>query len=272
MTVKLLIDGDVIAYRAGFATEKAKYLVTTQGYEPLGATDDAKSAKHNSGDGANFVWSRKEVEPEDKALMIVDVMIREMLARFPGLSGFCVYLSGVGNYRHGIATRASYKGNRDGAAKPVHHKAIVEHLKTAWRAEVSKGEEADDLIGIAATEAPGSIVASIDKDLLQIPGRHFNFVTKEELTISPKEAVINFYAQALSGDPVDNVPGVKGIGPVKARKALEGCTSPLACWQRTVDVYVDTYGTDDGERFALEAAKLVFVRRQVGQEWSPPTK
>lgn len=273
--MKLLIDGDVIAYRAGFATEKTKYLVTdVLDLKKAKAFENAAAAKQFADSivgNATVTWSRKEAEPEDKALMICDVMIGDIRARYgndePTVS---VLLSGVGNFRNSIATRASYKGNRAGSVPPKHLSAIRDHLVTKWGAVLSAGEEADDLIGIAATADPTAIICSIDKDLMQLPGRHYNFVTKEEVVVNPREASINFYAQVLSGDAVDNVPGVDGIGPVKARAALEGAKSPYECWQRTVDVYQKVYGAD-GYVMAIEAARLVFVRRQKLQDWSPPT-
>jgi 5'-3' exonuclease len=134
---------------------------------------------------------------------------------------------------------------------------------------LSSQEEADDLIGIASTADPSAIVCSIDKDLLQLPGKHYDFVKKEETAVSPKEAVVNFYSQVLAGDSVDNVPGVTGIGPVRARKILEGASSPVECWQRTLDIYQDVY-KEYGFVYANEAARLVFVRRHVNQVWSPP--
>jgi hypothetical protein len=270
---KLLIDGDVIAYRAGFAAEKSKYLVGGSVSTPLMVEefDDAKAAKEAAFSRDGVVWSRKDVHPVEQALLIAEIMIKDIKERYGSENpSVVVYLSGVGNFRNSIATRASYKGNRSGSVPPVHLKAIRSHLIERG-AIVSQGEEADDLLGIAATANPGSIVCSVDKDLLQIPGRHYNFVTKEEVTITPKEGALNFYAQVLSGDSTDNVPGVTGIGPVKARKLLADCKTPLACWLRLVEVYVDEFKTN-GLKYALEAARLVYVRRTVGEMWNPPNE
>jgi 5'-3' exonuclease, N-terminal resolvase-like domain len=268
--VKLLIDGDVLAYRAGFATEKTKYLVSVTGVGTA-EYDDANAAKsHIAQSGGGTLWSRKELEPEEKALMLVDVMIGDIRARYSASTAdLAIYLTGVGNFRNSVATRATYKGNRSGAPVPTHFKAIRDHLVTRWGAVLSAGEEADDLIGIAATANPGAVICSIDKDLMQLPGKHYNFVTKEEVVVTPKQAVLNFYAQVLSGDPVDNVPGLPGIGPVKARKALEDAKSPLECWNICMDMYAETF--NDLGLYALETARLVYVRRKVNETWEPPT-
>lgn len=268
----LLIDGDVLCYRAGFATDKTKYLVTWAGMPYVqNAWDDAKAAKEDAAkQEGSLIWSRREAEPEDKALMLVSIMLKDIedhyAAENPSVS---VYLSGVGNFRHGIATRASYKGNRSGSPQPTHMRAIRKHLIDRG-AIVSAGEEADDMIGIAMTADKTAVCCSIDKDLLQLHGRHYNFVTKEETVVSPKEATINFYVQVLSGDSTDNVPGLSVIGPVRARRALADCRSPADCWNTALGLYVAEFGAVRGPEYALEAARLVYVRRQVGEVWRAP--
>ena len=184
MTTHLLIDADVLAYRAGFATDKTKYCVTWNHLRTEGTFlfDDAKAAKEEAAKTSGaLVWSRKETEPEDKALMLIDIMLGDIRARYeserPTLH---CYLTGIGNYRHGIATRASYKGNRSGQQPPAHLKAIRAHLVNKHGAILSAGEEADDLLGIAANQYAGAVIVSVDKDLLQIPGRHYDFVKKEK--------------------------------------------------------------------------------------------
>lgn len=270
--MRLLIDADVLAYRAGFATDKTKYLAEDGQGMKLGTYDDAKSAKEAAFSVGGIVWSRRESEPEDKALMLVDIMLGDIRAHYdsekPSLH---CYLSGVGNYRHSIATRATYKGNRSGQLPPTHLKAIRSHLVAKWGAELSQGEEADDRLGIEATKHFGpSIICSIDKDLLQIPGRHYDFVKKEETTIGAKEAVINFYSQVISGDSTDNVIGATGYGPIKARKALEGCRNPFDCWQAALAIYIKEWGDIAGPLHALECARLVYVRRKEGEIWNAP--
>jgi hypothetical protein len=266
--MRLLIDGDILCFRAGFACEKTKYLLIPENLE-LGFTEyeDSKTATAAQKGLGGQVWSRKELEPEDKALMLVDIMIEDIRSRYAAENPTTLlFLSGSTNYRHRIASRAPYKGNRSSSVPPTHLRSIRAHLVEKHKATVSEGEEADDLLGIAMTAYPDSILCSIDKDLMQLPGRHYNFVTKEEVTVTPKEAAINFYSQVLSGDATDNVPGLTGIGPVKARKALENCSSPLQCWQKCVSMYEAEFGKK-GLDYAVEAAQLVYVRRKPGEIW-----
>lgn len=268
--MKLLIDGDVLCYRAGFATDKTKYLVTDVNGAGGQSFDDAKTAKEQlSGRRAlDVVWSRKETEPEDKALMLVDVMINDVKARYENHHSVVV-LSGPTNFRDSIATRTRYKGNRSGTMPPAHLKALRNHLISKG-AIVSDREEADDVLAREALADPGSIIVSIDKDLLSVPGRHYNFVSKEETIISAKEATINFYAQVISGDPTDAIPGATGYGPVKARKALEGCKNAWECWQAALGIYHKEFDDISGTLFALECARLVKIGQPKGILWEPP--
>ena len=205
---KLLIDGDVLVYRAGFAAEKTNYLVTEL-RKIVAETATAADAKELVTEG-RLLWSRKVPDPVEKAITIIDVMIADIRARFAGMKTE-VYLSGVGNYRYGIATRKSYKGNRD-TPKPVHSKALVEHLVKRG-AIVSAGEEADDMLGIAATSNPGSVIASVDKDLLQIPGKHYDFVTKEEVRSPPRKPPSTSMPRYSVATKLIMSPGSPGLAP-----------------------------------------------------------
>lgn len=258
MAKLLLIDADGIAYRAGFAQEKSKYLVTDAACAIVVGRFD--SAKETKGFDAEFVWSRKDVKPEEEALMLASVILRDIRERYPEHEPRLFLSPSVGNFRDRIATRAKYKGNRDSAARPVHFKAIRQYLVDKYEAQEAVAQEADDELGIAMTEHPGSICVSFDKDLLQIPGTHYDWVKKEEKQISVRDGWLNFWRQVLSGDPVDNVPGIEGIGPVGAGKILEGANGNKECWKRCVTAYTEKYG-EDGEIFALETAQLVWVNR-----------
>ena len=86
--------------------------------------------------------------------------------------------------------------------------------------------EADDLVSIWAHEALDRkeeyVICGIDKDLLQIPGHHYNYGKDTWQLINEEEALHNLYIQCLTGDNTDNIPGLKGIGPKKAQKILAG--------------------------------------------------
>lgn len=266
---KLLIDADGIVYRAGFAMEKSQYLVTTNEYVFRDVFDSAKDAKTFVArvQQPSLTWSRKETKDEEEALMLTSIIVRDIRDRYAGLDPVLYLTPSVGNFRDSLATRAKYKGNRDAAVRPTHHKAIRNYLVERYGAYEAVGQEADDALGIEMTANPESVLVSFDKDLNQIPGLHYDWTKKEEYVVKPRAAQMFFFAQVLSGDATDNVPGIPGIGPVKAKKLLEGVTTKRQAWDTIVQAYAAAGLT---EADAIETARLVYVRRQEGELWNPP--
>ena len=119
-----------------------------------------------------------------------------------------------------------YKANRP-ELDPDMKKALTyahQYLVGDCGAVQADGMEADDLVSIWANEARAEdktyVIAGIDKDLLQIPGNHYNYVKKIHQFIDDDTANYNLMFQCLVGDSGDNIPGIRGVGPVKAKKIL----------------------------------------------------
>lgn len=225
----VLVDGDIVAYRAAFSTQDM-------------FPQDAES----------------------KVDELMDYILGETLM-FPDPSEYEVYLTGSGNFRYDIAKSFPYKGNRSGVEKPIHLPVTRERLVSKWGATVSEGEEADDLIAIAATYyGPDTVVASIDKDMLQIPCRHFNFATGVWTTVTEFEGLRFFYKQILTGDRADNIIGLYRVGPVKAEKMLQGCNDEKSLWETVLKAY------DGDKERVVENARLLWLRREKGEIWEPP--
>lgn len=176
---------------------------------------------------------------------------------------FELFITGKSNFRNDYAVTAPYKGNRKGE-KPQHYQALRDYMLELG-AILCEGEEADDVIAIAATKyGDDSITVSIDKDFDQVKGWHYNFVKDDKYYIEEDEGLLNFYCQFLVGDRIDNIIGVKGIGPVKALKLLEGKTE-----QEMFNICVDKLGSVER---AIENGRLLWLRRQEGQIWEPPSE
>lgn len=226
----ILVDGDIVAYRCAYKSkdDRAEYA--------------AYSAGSYLSDLISDLYILIEDEPE-----------------------YRVFLTGKGssNFRHEYAVTAGYKENRKDKEKPEHLAVIRQHLIDEWEAVVSDGEEADDLIAIAATNNPDSVIVSIDKDFDQVPGKHYNPNTGKLYDVSEEDAVRFLYEQILTGDRADNIMGIKGVGPVKAKKALSDCVTE----RQMYDVCVEMYG--DPER-VIENARLLYLRRKEGEIWNAP--
>jgi len=205
-----LIDGDIVVHRIGFTTEN----------------EDFGLAK----------WRCNE-------------MIEGILAE-TGASEFLIYLSDKTENGFRKDYLPTYKANRT-HPKPKHYDALKEYLIKDWEASITVGQEADDALGIsqikkeeendssvvAVSDEDRSVICSIDKDLLQIPGMHYNFVKKEWKEVNEWEGMKFFYAQLLIGDVSDNVKGVWNIGEKKAAKILQDCKTESDCFQAVVGAY-----------------------------------
>ena len=212
-----------------------------------------------------------ENEDELQAVRAVDSLIINTLMCGVDQCGYVdswkLFLTGNGNFRNDIAVTAPYKGNRADKVKPKHLAALRSHLMQEWKADMSEGQEADDSIAIEATTlGDDGVIVSLDKDLDQVVGWHYNFIKKTAYYITPEEAVHKLYMQILTGDNADNIIGLKGIGPVKAEKILEGAVDECEMYQRCVEAY------DGVEERVIENAHLLFLRRHEGQIWKPPTQ
>jgi len=189
-----------------------------------------------------------------------DQMMQDILAD-TGSTSYSVYLTGSGNFRREIAP--SYKANRPDS-RPKHWEAVREFLVTQHKAVVCNGFEADDQLGIDQDKTHGAtVICSIDKDLLQIPGKHYNFVKKIFQDVTYDEGIKALYIQSLVGDRSDNIFGVQGIGPVKAEKALAELL-PEEYYEACRNLY------NDDERYHLNM-KLLYIWQKPNDFWQAPT-
>ena len=226
---KTLIDGDIVAYRCAFAHKDDSVDLACKGVDEL-----------------------------------MEFILNE--CSFYNSTGlYEVYITGKKNFRNNIAVTHKYKGNRKDAEKPLHLPYIRQHLVTKYNAIVSAGEEADDLIIKEATKiGPKVVIASADKDMLQLAAYHFNFNKNEWKTVDAIEGLQFFYTQILTGDNADNIKGLYRVGPKKAEKILKGITEERELWNTVVKAY-----DGDVER-VLENARLLWLRRYEGEIWQPP--
>ncbi len=219
--MKLLIDGDPIVYRIGFASQNKQE------------------------DGS------VKADPESHALHSCKNFVNGMLSDTEATS-YKIFLSGKNNFRYKV--RADYKANRAKATKPIHYDCIRHYLISYYKAQVVHGMEADDALGLCQTE--DTAIATIDKDLLMVAGRHYNYVKKEWRTVTPEEGTKHFYKQMITGDRVDNIIGIFGYGEKKANKLLE--STPREDWDKLViDMYLEHF--DEGLQRCKDNSKLLFM-------------
>lgn len=227
--MKLLVDGDIVAYTSAF---HAKANNNTQ-----------EEAKHK-----------------------IDSTIRWSIVKTEA-SSYQVYLTGKDNFRYEVAK--TYKAQRT-APKPSLLPWCREYLRWEWGAVVSQGEEADDLIAIEVARMgyQGCVIASVDKDFLQLGVPMYNWRKDEMISPTREEGLQFFYKQCLMGDAADNVKGIPGVGPKGAEKALEGLIFEKDLYDKTLWMYEENgLGAED----LTNNARLLWLRRYKDQTWEPPT-
>jgi hypothetical protein len=286
-----LIDGDVVVYRAGYASQKNKHSVIDKEGDVLGVFDTKRDANDYCELLAisGIVVPRIETEifpmGHDEAEMIVDTMISNIISGSESTE-YHIFLSGTENFRNGVATIKGYKETRKGNVKPVHYAHIREYIEQEHPTTMSDGAEADDYL--AFTQYPQylkareskkkvdceSVICTIDKDLRTVPGHHYNIVKQKLDWVSPKDANRFFATQLLTGDNADNIPGIsflsegkKRIGPKTALKIIEGCNTIPDLDRAVRDTYAE-YVAGDWKAALQEIGTLLWMQRKFKQEFN----
>jgi hypothetical protein len=196
--MKALIDGDILVYRIGFASEN---------------------------------------EPESIAMARCSEFIEDLIL-FNGFGEYQGYLTGKTNFRNEIAVTAPYKGNRKSAKPKHYQllRDYMESAWSFTMIEDQEADDAIG-IAAYEMEVGEYCICSIDKDLDMLRGDHYNFVKDERYFITEEEGIKNFYKQLLMGDRVDNIIGIKGIGTVKAERLLKECKNENEMYLAILEAY-----------------------------------
>lgn len=218
---------------------------------------------------ADFLVYRIGFSTENEEQKIAEARLTEYLTDIVYFhlkaDDYKAYITGKSNFRFDVAVTHEYKGNRKDFVKPRHYDALRNHL-VRLGAEITEGQEADDAVAIECLQNNYWIVHQ-DKDLDQLPGWHYNPIKGLKYFVTEYEGLRNFYQQILTGDRVDNIVGLKGIGPVKAAKLLRNCTNEKELYAAVCNAYGKAEESIDR---LIENARLLWLRREEGQVWEPP--
>jgi hypothetical protein len=303
---RIITDGDPIPYTAGAGSEKRIHHINwvdandKEHYDIL-ESDPREFVKKIKADGGEITDRELEIEP--RPWSFCEVMVRSMVhgterhcAKHLGTNSYTheIILSGKTNFRNDVATVTPYKGSRAGKLKPHWYTQIREMLVDSFGAEVIEGIEADDEVSIRMNEGrqwgDHCILSTIDKDLDQIIGKHWDNKKKVFYMVGAEEATFLLYSQILSGDPTDDIPGAMGLGPGKAQKLIGKWQEEyqadsviqaaypmveLYLWDNIVQEYSQrgskgAFPNLFPEALAIEQARLVNLQSYRGQLWTPP--
>jgi len=237
--MKLLIDADYIVYKACAGAE-----------DEIDWGDDVITVVSKFSDAMKNV-ERDLTKIKGEFLWDVPEMI--------------LFFSDSKNFRKKIYPE--YKGHRN-RKKPCGYRRVITELGKRYELIRLPELEADDSMGIYATEHPGNIIVSPDKDMRQIPGKLYDM--KETVTIMPEEGRRWHLIQSLAGDQTDGYSGCPGIGVKRAVTLFEESGYN---WDVVVKAFADK---DLGEDVALMNAQLARILTKDNYDgqvipWHPTT-
>ena len=300
--MKVLIDGDSLVYTIGFACQKNIWQAVDTENEIVYYENETKTLvlgfiEDHPELGALDLSYRIEVSPVAHAYHSIKMIIQKIAQRAKANS-YKVYLTGGGNFREQIATILGYKHNRKDKPKPILYQEIRDYLVNVHKATIVNGMEADDALSIVYTKSVHGdpvnvsldpnhevlkypeecIIAAIDKDLRNIPGKHINFDKRvaenneyKFLVVSEEEGRHTFWKQCLTGDSSDNILGIPQMGPKKADALLDplrGKTEEEYFWA-VYGAYKKYYGEKPFQYYRYDAytdTTATFRKRELKPE------
>ena len=243
MSKTLIIDADVLVYKASEAAQETIEIETT--------------------DNPEYICRILEYGNKKQAIDYVETKIDSLL-RKTKCNEYILALSDTENFRKDL--NPDYKSNRK-ARKPVLYKFVREYFINNHKTYIRPKLEGDDVIGILATSPViikgQKIIWSMDKDFKTIPcilAKEHPSGKLEKIVTSDKEADWWFMYQTLIGDVTDGYAGCKGIGDKRARKLLgyPDDTTLEKMWGVVQDTYIKAgYTLDD----ALLNARMARILR-----------
>lgn len=210
----LLVDGTAVAYRAFYAIAS----LSTRAGKPTNAL-------------FGFIKMLQQLEQIWKP------------------THWCVVFDG-GTPEERLSRLPTYKAQREPMPDPLRAQLpdIERYLETAGVPSVRmERQEADDVIAtLAFATASDVLIATSDKDLYQLIDERVFMVSpsKTGVRIGSSEVVEKTGVRpgkivewlSLTGDTVDNIPGVPGVGPKTAAKLLDQFGSLENLWAKLGEV------------------------------------
>ena len=209
MKKTIIVDGDIVAYKAAVQSEVDTHW-------------------------GNGFWTLHAEETQGKYLVVSEI---EDLKEKLNADKVIITLTDKNNFRKDVLP--TYKDNRKQKRKPILLSPLRKFLIEEYNAVIYPNLEADDVMGILATKpsrGERKIICSIDKDLRQIPGHLYD---GDSLTKHSKKHCDWWHMiQTLTGDAVDGFSGCPTVGKVTAQKILNDKNMPLKkMWQLVVKTY-----------------------------------
>lgn len=153
------------------------------------------------------------------------------------------FVQGKGNFRKDI--KLDYKENRKDRILPEYFYEIKQFLIDDWKFIQIDGVETDDCVNVTRKKIANSFVCSIDKDLINLEGKSYNWRTNQWKETSAQEAYIYWWGSMITGDAVDNIKGIPGKG-IKYVEKLFDENKDFPLHYLVINEYINYYGEYKG--------------------------
>lgn len=182
---------------------------------------DADSLMYFSSYGSEEEQILSETKLSEKIYDILNIIEKSY-----NVERYFIFVKGSNNFRYKIYS--AYKGKR-----PPKHPIIDvlnKYLVDNFGAIEAHNAESDDYV-YSYSQLPElkgkSIICSVDKDMLQIPGIHYDYQKNKYHIIDEETGLYNLAIQMIMGDQADGIPGLRGYGPKKAEKIIKKGMTPF---------------------------------------------
>ena len=176
---------------------------------------DADSLMYFSSYGSEEEQILSETKLSEKIYDILNIVEKSY-----NVEKYHVFVKGSNNFRYKIYPQ--YKKNR-----PPKHPIIDvlnKYLVDNFGAVEAHNAESDDYV-FSYSQLPEykgrSIICSVDKDMLQIPGIHYDYQKNKYHIIDDETAKYNLAIQMIMGDQADGIMCLRGYGPKKDKKIIK---------------------------------------------------
>ena len=202
------------------------------------------------------------------------------------------------NFRLDVGTILPYKGNRSGSTKPPHYQMLRDHILATYPDKVTlvRNYEADDQLAIDQYESinqhlkgqlkdgdtiwvtqpyseemigtyEDTVICTIDKDLMMVPGWHYNWNTDVRTLVVGVEGLRWFYKQCLTGDMTDNIKGLHGVGAKSTLLSkLDAMDTEQQMFEHVYAEYEKRFGSY-ADVFLIENGTLLWMMKDEEDKW-----
>jgi len=212
------------------------------------------------------IWKTESLEEsKEKFQEILDDVLNSLFTK-----DYVMAIGGPDNFR--VDLFPDYKGNRKKAKdnRPSWFYDLKSWVGKLEGTIETDNCEADDMVRVWANECKAAgldhVVCSIDKDLHCITGTHYNPRTKVIYQIDEEYSERFYWQQVLTGDSVDNIPGLWKVGPVKAKKLLANAITHSEMRSSVCRAYNDAYG-DEGYEYLIANGRLIHIWRFINDHF-----